>query len=526
MRLRISVILAVMAAVVLGGCDWLLDSANSGGGTMSGFQVTYSPNGADDGAVPLDTFNYEAGATVTVLGNTGGLMRVGYSFNGWNTEVDGSGTAYGGGATFAMPASDLTLYADWESVLGDAIVRVSIAASGVEGNGNSAAGDLSADGRFVVFASAASNLITDDTNPQTDIFVYDRQSQLIERVSEATSGAEVDNFTAYPAISNNGDNVAFYSPATTLLAPGVITNGGTQDIFAVDRNADSIERVSVDNSGTESNGSSQFPDISGDGRYVTFHSFASNLVANDNNAFGDIFVYDLQTDTIERVSVDDSGTEANGTSRYASTNTDGRYVAFQSDATNLVAGDNNDWSDIFVYDRQTDTIERVSVTNGGGEANGDSLEASISADGRYVAFQSDATNLAAGDGNVATDVFVYDRQTGVIERVSVANAGTEANGNSELPSISADGRYVAFESDASNLVSGDTNGFTDVFVYDRQTDTIVRVNVAADGTQGNGPSSSAAISADGSQLVFESEATNLVPNDTNGRIDIFAVPLF
>ena len=147
-----------------------------------------------------------------------------------------------------------------------------------------------------------------------------------------------------------------------------------------------------------------------------------------------------------------------------------------------------------------------------------SAVASISADGRYVAFISDASNLVPGDTNGVTDIFVYDRQTGTIERVSVAADGTQGNGGSCQPSISADGRYVAFSSYASNLVPGDTNGISDVFVYDRQTDTIERVSVAADGTQGNSYSwQPASISADGRYVAFSSFASNLVPGDTNGN---------
>ncbi len=491
------------------------------------YTVTYNANGADSGVVPVDTVGYEAGTTVTVLGNTGGLARAGYSFVGWNTDSQGNGTAYTAGATFAMPEANVTVYAAWESLFGSSIERVSIAGNGTEGNGNSAGVALSADGRYVVFGSSASNLVTGDTNGQSDIFVYDRQTDAIERVSVADDGTQGNNFVSSPAIDESGRHVVFHSPATTFLPAGVITNGAAHDIFAVDRDTDTIERVSVDDSGTEGGGTSQFPDISGDGRYVAFHSFATNLVGGDTNALGDIFVYDRQLDTIERVSVDGSGNQATGgTSRYPSLSEAGRYVAFQSDASNLVGGDTNGTSDVFVYDRQLDTIERVSVDGFGNQATGDSIEASISADGRYVAFQSDAPNLVAGDGNLVTDIFVYDRQTDTIERVSVASGGTEANGNSELPSISADGRYVAFESDATNLVTGDGNAVTDVFVYDRLNDTIRRVSESADGTEGGASSFSPAISDDGSQVAFVSEATNLVPGDTNSRWDIFVVPLF
>ena len=186
----------------------------------------------------------------------------------------------------------------------------------------------------------------------------------------------------------------------------------------------------------------------------------------------------------------------------ASISADGRYVAFYSAASNLVPGDTNGTCDIFVYDRQTDTIERVSVAADGTQGNGQSTGPSISADGRYVAFYSAASNLVPGDTNGMSDIFVYDRQTDTIERVSLAADGTQGNGSSVGRSISADGRYVAFYSIASNLVPGDTNGTCDIFVYDRQTDTIQRVSVAADGTQGNDNSADSSISADGRYVAF------------------------
>src|SRR5439155_1754636 len=200
---------------------------------------------------------------------------------------------------------------------------------------------------------------------------------------------------------------------------------------------------------------------------------------------------------------------------------DGRFVAFVSFATNLVAGDTNGATDVFVHDRQTGTTERVSVASDGTQGNAASAGAALSADGRFVAFHSYATNLVAGDTNGATDVFVHDRQTGTTERVSVSSGGTEGNGFSAAPALSADGRFVAFHNTATNLVAGDTNGKTDVFVHDRQTGTTERTSVASDATQGNGPSAGAALSADVGLVAFHGTATNLVAGDANGAYDVF-----
>jgi Tol biopolymer transport system component len=342
-----------------------------------------------------------------------------------------------------------------------------------------------------------------------------------ELVSVSSAGVQ-GNSSSYgtPSISADGRYVAFYSPASNLVSGD--TNGSV-DIFVRDRQTGTTELVSVSSSGVQGNGSSYSPSISADGRYVAFYSLASNLVTADTNLYEDVFVRDRQAGTTERVSVSSAGAQGNSSSYTPSISADGRYVAFRSYATNLVSGNVNGYSDIFVRDRQTGTTTRVSVANAGYEGNNDSSSPSISADGRYVAFASLASNLVsgAGDTNGVEDIFVRDRQTGTTERVSVSSAGTQGNGASSSPSISADGRYVAFYSLASNLVSGDTNGTFDIFVRDRQTGTTELVSVSSSGVQGNSASSSPSISADGRYVAFYSPASNLVSGDTNGSADIF-----
>jgi Tol biopolymer transport system component len=225
-------------------------------------------------------------------------------------------------------------------------------------------------------------------------------------------------------------------------------------------------------------------------------------------------------DTI-RVSLATDGTEGNSQSRFPAISADGRYVAFSSYASNLVSGDTNGSSDIFVHDTQTGTTTRVSLATDGTEGNYPSSSHAISADGRYVAFASYASNLVSGDTNLATDVFMHDTQTGTTTRVSLATDGAEGNVHSWIPAISADGRYVAFHSEASNLVSGDTNGWSDIFVHDTKFGTTTRVSLATDGTQGNYHSLHPAISANGRYVAFDSWASNLVSGDTNGFVDIF-----
>ncbi len=237
--------------------------------------------------------------------------------------------------------------------------------------------------------------------------------------------------------------------------------------------AGTTERVSVDSAGNQgTGGESRAPVISADGRFVAFASSASNLVAGDTNGVKDVFVHDRQTSATTRVSVDSEGNQGNDYSGEwgVDMSSDGRFVAFSSNASNLVPGDTNGAKDVFLRDRLMGVTELVSVNSASGQGNATSHRPAVSADGRFVAFESYASNLASGDANGVADIFVRDRQTGATTMVSVDSFGAQGDSFSERPDISGDGRYVAFESAASNLVSGDANGEWDVFVHDRDSD--------------------------------------------------------
>jgi murein DD-endopeptidase MepM/ murein hydrolase activator NlpD len=397
--------------------------------------------------------------------------------------------------------------------------RVSIATNTTQGNNISDTPRISGDGRYVVFESFANNLVSGDTNNIDDIFVRDRQTGQTSRVSIATNGSQGNGSVDRPAISGDGRYVTFESRANNLVSGD--TNGMLDDIFVHDRQTGQTSRVSVATDGSQENGTSDSPAISGDGRYVAFESDASNLVSGDTNGATDIFVHDRQTAQTSRVSVATNGAEGNGFSYTTSISGDGRYVAFESGASNLVSGDTNGFRDIFVHDQQTNQTSRVSVATNGTQGNGLSFRTAISGNGRYVAFASNASNLVSGDTNGFGDVFVHGQQTGQTSRVSVATNGAEGNALSDRPTISADGRYVAFESSASNLVSGDTNGFGDVFVHNRQTSQTSLLSVGTNGIQGNGRSYWSSLSGDGRYVAFGSGASNLVSGDTNGVNDIF-----
>lgn len=248
--------------------------------------------------------------------------------------------------------------------------------------------------------------------------------------------------------------------------------------------AQSTVRVSVDSNGVEGDRWSWEPSLSADGRYVGFSSETAYLVPGDTNNSVDVFVHDLASGSTVRVSVDSNGVQANAHSGGCDLSADGRYVAFVSLATNLVAGDTNASLDVFVHDRVSGTTTREGVAAGGVQATG-AGNPSISADGRYVAFMSGDPGLVPGDTNNLADVFVRDRQLGLTWRVNVDSTGLQANHWSWSPRLSADGSSVAFASSATNLVSGDTNSSFDVFVHVLATGQTVRASVDANGVEGN-----------------------------------------
>ena len=326
-----------------------------------------------------------------------------------------------------------------------------------------------------------------------------------ELVSVASDGTPGNNHSANQAITSDGRYVVFVSTASNLV-PG--DTNAKDDVFVHDRVTGVTERVSVASDGTQADDWSYGASLSADGRYVAFYSYANNLVAGEQTFFSQVYVHDRGTGMTERVSVATDGTLANSSSYSTAISADGRYVAFSSFASNLVSGDTNGYEDIFVRDRLNGITERISVASDGSQTNHRSARPSISADGQTLAFLSAANNIVAGDTNNVLDIFVHDRLSGLTERVSVASDGAEANEWSGGPHISADGQVVTFTSGATNLVPGDTNNYLDVFIHDRATATTERVSVKSDGTQANDDSFSGSVSADGRYATFLSYASN------------------
>lgn len=390
---------------------------------------------------------------------------------------------------------------------------------------------MSADGRFVVFTSDASNLVLGDTNGTTDVFVRDRLTGTTRRASVSSlgdqgngaSGTFVGYSPGWPAISADGRYVAFASLASNLV-PADTNN--TPDVFVHDMLTGVTTRESVAWDGGQAGGPSLQVGISANGRYVVFSSQASTLVVGDSGSIDDVFVRDRVGGTTNIASVRTGGLiQGNLPSLFPVISGDGRYVAFMSPANNLVAGDANSMPDVFVHDMALNVTKLVSIDSFGGQGNQPSTLPAISSDGRVVAFISLASNLVGGDSNGKQDVFVHDMVTGATTRASVSSTGTQANEISGGSNISANGRYVTFESFASNLVAGDANGMADCFMHDMVTATTSLLSATPSGTQSNNLSTLSAISSDGRYASFASQGTNLVAGDTNSRQDVFAVQL-
>lgn len=400
------------------------------------------------------------------------------------------------------------------------IVRIS--GNGGSGDEGSWSPDLTGDGRFTVFNSYSAILVPGDANNTRDTFLYDRVSGTVERVSVSASGQEGNDESFVGFSSADGRYVAFGSEATNLVAGNA---PGYTQTYVKDRQDGSLELASVNTAGASGGGYSQPSGISADGRYVLVFSHASDLVDGDTNSSPEVFLRDRDTGTTERLVVSGDGTQGDKGSWGGALTPDARFAVFQSESTNLVPGDTNGAWDVFLRDRQQGTTERVNLSSGGAQANGGSASSRprLSPDGRYVVFESPATNLVPEDSNSAVDVFLRDRTEGTTTRISIADDGGQATGKSYDADVSSDGRYVVFVSEADDLVPGDTNGVADIFLRDRQAGTTRRLSVAADGAQADGESYDPRISSDGRYVVFAGGATNLIPGDTNGAWDVFLV---
>ncbi|MHB1457603.1 MAG: TolB family protein [Armatimonadota bacterium] len=383
--------------------------------------------------------------------------------------------------TASMQVTNLTGQAGpWKhmgdfSIYNPALVeRVSISSIGEEGNGASDNPAISSDGRYVVFQSLASNLTAGDTNGCLDVFIRDRDSSTTERVSVSSSNEQGNGNSYNPSISADGRYIVFESTASNLISED--TNGNS-DIFIYDRINLTTERISVTSLGTQMSVDSHDPCISADGTCVAFTSGY------------DLMIRDFLADTTETIS---SGSGA------FSLSFDGRYVAFEA-SSSLLPGGNRDAYDVYVTDRSTDVTERISVSSTGVAGDGFSHNPVISANGRYVTFTSYSSNLTPILDNWGWNIYVRDRIEGTTEYVDTGNYGY-------YPSISSDGRYITF---------AEIYAVGRIHLWDQITGI---EKVISNGSH------ITSISGDGNHLAFDSEASDVVPNDTNDSSDVFVYP--
>ncbi len=416
--------------------------------------------------------------------------------------------------TVAAPASARTHSAPPELAL------VSVSTSGDHANGPSERPTISLDGRYVAFTSYASNLVADDTNDTTDVFVRDLRAGRTQRVSVASDGSQANGGSAIdPQINGSGRYVAFVSEATNLVAGD--TNGAN-DVFLRDLKTGRTERVSVASGGGQSNANSSKPTVSRDGRFVAFTSAASNLVAGDTNDTWDSFVYDRWTRQTERLSVSTSGTQTDEMSDGPVLSPDGRYAMFISLATNLVAGDTNAMGDVFLRDRWLRRTTRISVGSHGEQGDDLSVGAQISADNRYVAFASHATTLTPDSPDTHdSHAFVRDLVKGTTTMVDTNADGAVAEGGSFWTAISADGRYYTYISAGGNIVDGDTNGLRDIFRRELRGGETIRISTPGNGVETTMPSFYPVSSSNGKIIAFMSYAEDMVAQDGNDAADVF-----
>jgi Tol biopolymer transport system component/ribosomal protein L24E len=464
------------------------------------------------------------------------------------------GTTPGGGTTdTTLPGggtTDTTLPPVNSNVNWGPAGSTTIVARAATGGGSGAYRPwMNADGRYLVFDSDSKQVIKGTVDPVSirDVYLYDRTTESIERISWGLNGArahlpEANQTTGActgnpcgsqrPTISADGRYVAFWSSADNLVAGD--TNGKA-DAFLYDRQDRKMILVSKGFQGAAANGDSRRPVVSRDGNAVVFESAASNLIAppecglpivggcrgGDGNNADDVFRYDIATEAVTLVSADAGGASGNGSSNRPSVSRNGQRIAFQSTAPNLVANDaNGQMSDVFLRDGQTTSV--VS-TGASGQGNKSSRSPSVSADGRFISFDSDATNFDPADGGADTDVYIKNLETGALEQVSKRADGGQASGGTTTggdSTISADGRFVAFWSDATNLVPNDTKGVRDVFVRDRVANTVTRVT-STNGAEGDADTFSPALSMDGRFVAMDSDATTLATGGSASAQDLF-----
>lgn len=429
---------------------------------------------------------------------------------GWWTALLGGALLWGVAHSWV-----LVTHALHPAAAEQALVRLSAKINGEQGNGDSFAAMGSADCQVIVFQSLADNFYPEDSNQTADIFVLESGGDPTV-VTLGLDGEPANAESRRPALSADGNIIAFESRASNLTpdAPN-----GYWNIFLYSRSKGELTLVTRGFNGP-ANGDSYRPALSADGNIVVFESSASNLVPADNNGVGDIFAYIQDTGEVQRLSLGPMQAESDDLSEHPDISADGRYVVFASWASTLDEQDTNTFGDIYLHDRLIGKTSLVSLGLDDAPANHTSSRPTLSANGQVIAYESLASNLVAGDDNQTADVFVYDRQTHTTQSASVNADGQQGSAASGLAALSADGSYVVFASFANNLVPSDTNWRLDIFGRDLKLEVTEYLS-GLGWRQGNAVSNAPTVSDDGRYVLFESAASNLVTGDTNQAWDVF-----
>lgn len=478
-------------------------------------RATNLATGTDNSNYEILLFDRSAGTLETVTSNEQGNSP---NRSSTNPSISGNGEVI----TFSTQATDLvhgiepgrTVFAEYDRSEQQVATVEPAITHGSLGNDYSVIAASSLFGRHVVYASAAQNLLPPSVYGVEDIVLRDRALGINERITVTTSDDATSILSYYPSISDDGRYVSFTSIG--------FLDGDTNfryELFLRDRHLQTTRRIGQNADGDAPDGDGYFSAVAPNGEWVAFSSRATNLVPDDSNGVGDMFLYNVASEALEIVSLGVNGEQANGRSTTPSFSADGRYLAYRSEASNLVSDDSNDAADLFILDLDSRQVTRV--TSDGTEANDNAFRPSVSESGRWIAFDSGATNYIADDSNEKFDVFVVDMETMQVERVSVRSDGGEIDHHSFNPDISRDGRYVTYSSRGSNVVDDQFSGYYGIYMYDRETGQTARVDLSATGEFANGYSVQTKLDPSGQVVVFDSAADNLIATDSNGARDVF-----
>jgi Tol biopolymer transport system component len=395
----------------------------------------------------------------------------------------------------------------------------SVAADGTQSDRDCDVHAVSSDGRYVLFSSASTLLVPGTTTTFRHVFLKDRTTGGVELLSVDDQGVEANADCKNPRMSDDGTYVVFESAATNLVASD--TNNKV-DCFLRDRTSGHTEMVSVATSGVQGDADSTLPIVSGDGRYVFFTTGASNFSSVDDNNQADVYLRDRVAGTTTLVSVAVDGTAPNGYSVSDDLTPDGRYAVFECNAHDVVPNDPlTTHLKVLVADLASSTIEVASIASDGSWIQADCTGARIVSDGHLVTFETADLYVVPNDTNNATDVFVRDRTAGTTERVSLGPNGEEAQGFCSHGSMSDDGRFVVFETSAENWDPTDRNVAGDVYLRDLELGSTRRLSLSTDGQGSKWGCWNQALSRDGHVVVFEAGGDELDPNDHNGHTDVY-----